>query len=119
MIDMEKKTIYFGYGDILVTNYFNKIIFTEIEPPVEIGTDVSEETKKQTSTGSFIIIEFETLKNLVDFKNLIETINSECCLQFTYDDYTLDFSNYNQKSIDVVITQFTRVMNNSLISMAC
>ena len=119
MIDMENKTIYFGYGDVLVTNYLYSIGFAEIKPPVEVGSSVSEEIAKQTATGPEIVIGFNNIVSLADFKNAIKSINGKDCLQCTYNGYTLDFSNYNQKSIKIILNTLEKIVLTFILPMAC
>lgn len=119
MIDMENKTIYFGYGDVVVGNYLNAIGFTEIEPPVEVGSSLSVETTIQTATGPEITIAFNNIESFTDFKNAIKTINGKDCLQCNYNGYTLDFSNYNQKSIEIILDKLEVIALFFILPMAC
>jgi hypothetical protein len=119
MINANNKTIYFGYGDVVLSDYLNAIGFTEIEPPVEVGSSVSVETTKQTATGPEITIAFNNIESFTDFKNAIKTINGKDCLQCNYNGYTLDFSNYNQKSIKVILDVLERISLFFILPMAC
>ena len=119
MIDVENKTIYFGYGDVVIGNYLNAIVFTEIEPPVKVGSSVSIETAEQTATGSEITIAFNNIESFTDFKNAIKNINGKDCLQCNYNGHTLDFSNYNKKSIEVILNKLENIALFFILPMAC
>ena len=121
MIDMENKTIYFGYGDVIINIDIcaNSIRFIEINSPVELNISVSKEIINQTATGSIITIELSTIGSFADFKNAIKTINGKDCLQCTYNDYILDFSNYNQKCIEAILTQLEKLLLSIIIPMSC
>lgn len=119
MIDMENKTIYFGYGDICVNYTLNSIRFIEIIPPVEVGQSIPYEIMDRATIKSVITIKLNTIEKLIDFRNTIKTINGKDCLQCTYNDYILDFSNYNKKSINVLLTQLEKLIQIIILPIAC
>ena len=83
----------------LLKNYPSRMPYKDIPKFPSISKDIAN----QTATGPIITIKLSTIESFADFKNAIKTINGKDCLQCTYNDYILDFSNYNQKSIEVIL----------------
>ena len=89
--------IKFGYGDVAVYSCgMGYVSFTNIEPPVECGQAI---TKDMGITYGLSIKIYED--DLHDLYRLIRTV-SENNRVVEYKGYVLDFTNYNQKSVDVV-----------------
>lgn len=104
--------IYFGYGDILVgVNAYGILNLTEIEQPKEIGSIPEIESFKKLQTISLMIKN----EHLTEIKKVL---NKEK-LEIKIDNYILDFSNYNEKSIKVVENAITRALWCYFLSLAC
>lgn len=99
MIEEKTKTIKFGYGDILVgvNRYIPRMSFTSIKPPVEVGTTVSYNDEDIEICGRVEILEY----HIHDLYNLFCTVNEDNKI-VKYKDWTFDFTNYNEKSVEVV-----------------
>lgn len=108
---IKNKTIYFGYGDVLVgSNIFYKLTLTEIETPKEIGKPPEGEYK-----------EIQTINLTVDYNDLKEAkriLNREIN-SIKIGEYILDFSNYNKKSVDVLIKHLTNALDMYMLTLAC
>lgn len=100
------KVIKFGYGDVLVgaNSFFGTLSITEIEPPTEIGTshDVQEEgiTEIRRISFNFDTDMHDLMKKLNNLRVLGSSVPELRTIQFR--DYVFDFTNLNEKSVDVV-----------------
>ena len=122
MINMEKKIIYFGYGDVQVGGTWSIIKFRGFKPPVEIGTIITDEVIEDNNLEYItepITINFATMEELMNFKKLVEEIDGKNNICFEYRGYVFDFSNYNQKSIVVVLYQIGKIRQYLVSLMAC
>lgn len=121
MVDMENKIIKFGYGDIQVHSSWYYISFRQFKPPIEIGTEITDEIIQENNFEYItepISINFKNLEELYDFRKLVKEIdeNHTC---FKYRDCTFDFSNYNSKSVEVLLKGIKVVENGFIMPMAC
>lgn len=123
MIDIKKKIIYFGYGDVQVSSgYGSMIIFTGLKPPMVVGTNITDEVIKDKNIEFItepIKINFTTMKELMYFKKLVEEIDGKNCTYFEYCNYIFDFSNYNQTSIKVICKHIEKAKLHFITLMAC
>lgn len=122
MINIDEKIIRFGYGDVSVGANFSMIILRGIKPPIEIGTIINDKVIKDNNLEYIsepIIINFTTMEELMNFKKLVEEIDGENNICFEYSGYAFDFSNYNQKSIEVVLNCIERICQYLISLMAC
>lgn len=119
-IDINNKTFYFGYGDILVNSCEMPFIrFTGIVPPLEIGTVVDQDTLADLDGATETIeIKFDSLKEAHNFKHMLERVN-RLNNSFEYGGYAFDFSNYNESSIQVLLTHINSVITSFVRLMAC
>lgn len=106
------KVFYFGYGDIAVGHFIGELKLTPFKPPQEIGNIVD---------CNLIEEEGETIKLSVTPIELfmIEKVFNKQITKFEIGDYTLDFTNYNEKSIQVVYTHIKQAICNNLLCLAC
>jgi hypothetical protein len=59
MIDFKDNILYFGDGDILVNNSIGGLMFVNCKPPLEVGTELTEELREELGvkyTSDWIII---------------------------------------------------------------
>lgn len=122
MIDIEKKNIYFGYGDVQVGSVFSTINFRGFKPPIEVGARITNEVIKNNNleyVTESIVINFTTMNELMNFKKLVEEIDGKNNICFNCHGYTFDFSNYNQKSIEVVLYYIEMIRRYFVTLMAC
>lgn len=122
MIDIENKIICFGYGDVQVGSTWSVIKFRGFKPPVEIGTIITDEVIEDNNLEYItepIAINFATIEELINFKKLVEDIDGNNNICFEYCGYTFDFSNYNQKSIEVVLYHIGKIRQYLVSLMAC
>lgn len=113
--------IIFGYGSVSVGAFFNSLVFQEIEPPLEIGANVNEyvgrgEAKFIGEKKTIVLYSYEDCK---DFDKLLNTVDGENVTEIEYDGLILDFSNYNEKSVEVVKKHLNAAINHFLRLMAC
>lgn len=123
MVDTKNNIISFGYGDVQVysSTFKHSIIFRGFKPPVEIGTALDEliENENIEFITEPIEIKFATMKELNEFQKLVNKIDGKNYTQFTYRNYIFDFSNYNPKSIDVMLYSIANVKRYFMHLMAC
>lgn len=106
--------IEFGYGDIAVSsNGMGYISFTNIKPPLKCGQIITKVMRKDLEIGLNITI-FED--KLWEVYNLVKTISKNNRV-VKYKDYILDFSNYNEESVKVVLRGAFNMVN--LRCLAC
>lgn len=105
--------IMFGYGDVAVASskIMSYIEFVNIKPPQEIG--ICLDVVEGIEYGLCVRLKED---NSFDLYKLIKTVTEENNI-VEFKGYVLDFSNYNSKSIDVVL-QHARNMVNTMV-LAC
>lgn len=122
MVDVKNKIIKFGYGNVQVqSSSLYYISFREFKPPIEIGTKITDKIIQENNLEYIsepITINFKNLEELYDFRKLLREIdeNHTC---FKYHDCTFDFSNYNYKSVEVVLNGIKVVESGFIMLMAC
>ena len=111
------KTIYFGYGTILVSSSPHTIHFAECKPPQKINSDVSSLSKDiETIQDAIICGQYKELKDCYD---QLENIGNSDLRQVKLDDYILDFTNFNPKSVEVVRRHLCIAMYILQLGLAC
>jgi hypothetical protein len=111
-----EKVIKFGYGDVLVhSNEFLKVLtLTYIEPPKEVGEIIKNDNdynildRIQFQFDNDMIILYEDLKHMNPKNTIVK-----------FRDYTFDFTNFNEKSLEVVVRGVKRVINGFTLALAC
>lgn len=110
------KIIKFGYGTVLTTgNELSRVLFFQhIAPPKVIGEIIKD-------SDSYSVIGTLKFEYSDDMKILFENLNNihEFNFLINFRDYTLDFTNYNEKSIEVVKRAVSRVIIGFQLSLAC
>lgn len=125
MIDMENKTICFGYGNVQVGHSIYSLYFRGFKPPIEVGTMITEEVIKDNNIKWLtdkIYLDFRDMQEILTFENLIKQVRDnggENFTQFKFKDFTFDFFNYNEKSISIVLIHLAVVRDNFLQIIAC
>lgn len=111
--------IMFGYGDVLVGfDIYGRLNFTEFSPPTLIGAKmkITDETEIGDSINICVCID-----ELFILRNWLESLkkNGKISKEFNFKSYILDFTNYNEKSIDVVLGTVNRLLAFNLMPLAC
>ena len=105
-------TIKFGYGDVVIhTNRTGYIKFTNIKPPLECGTSITSDMSIEYGI-SITIYEDEIL----ELYNLVKAVSEDNAI-VEYKGYILDFSNYNEKSVEIVKKHAENMVN--WMALAC
>lgn len=96
---IEGNRLKFGYGDIAVgaNGLTQTISFRQFKPPAECGDQVSEEVEY---IGNEIVLEF-SYESYCEFNKYLKQISNKEITEFLFKGYIFDFTNYNEKSIDV------------------
>lgn len=111
MVVIKGDIIKFGYGDVVVGSCGRGYVsFTNIKPPLECGQSITKDINVEYGL-SVTIYEDEDW----DLYKLIKTVNKDNRV-VKYRDYTLDFSNYNQKSVDVVKKHAFNTINTLVLA---
>ena len=117
---IDGNTLKFGYGDLCIGSLSGLMLqIIPFKPPLEIGTACNEafENGDIETTGDPIYIKFTKLQ---DFKELRQKLKDVCTNKiFEFKGYTFDFSNYNEKSVDVVKRKLKDVYETYLRLAAC
>jgi hypothetical protein len=108
------KVISFGHGTIATFgSWLTKTLsLKSIDPPKEIGFEIK---------GVYDVIEqvkFEYGEDMKELYKQLQHITAENN-QIYFRDYVLDFSNYNQKSVKVVLKAVSEVIYGSTMLLAC
>jgi hypothetical protein len=105
----------FGYGSILVSSNpsRNELEFIEIKPPVEIGSNPSEGSFEKGKVVGFYYA--SDLWTLIKRLETVDEINNT----IKFRGYIFDFTNYNDKSITVVLRGVRNFCHSILRTMAC
>jgi len=104
--------IYFGYGDIATSNTFDGYLtLRQFKPPVKVGANVKKDA----------IFLSDLIKIKVSHKDLkqISNMNEVSGKQYAIGEYVLDFSNYNPKSVNVVVEHILMALGISRMALAC
>lgn len=122
MIDFKTKTLFFGYGDILVNHSIFGLIFVECEPPIEVGTCVTEKIKNELNIkliSDIINIYIETYEEAMQLRRLLNNLDGKDCCQFVFKGYRFNFFNWNVKSVESVKRHLDFLIEILLIGSAC
>lgn len=101
---IDGKVIKAGYGDIAVGNFGWHIQFTPFKPPLEVGTTCSDlfDSGDIVPTGKTITITLNSDSDFAELKAKLTGVRPKNAPKiFEFKGYTFDFSNYNEKSVDV------------------
>ena len=101
---IEGNRIIAGYGTLAVDSYHNshKLIIKHIQPPKEIGSSIVDEFEEIQAIS--IMINFN---GYFELKRLLDEVSAEQPI-FTFESWIFDFSQFNEKSVEV----FKKGLNN-------
>lgn len=109
--------IQFGYGDIAVTaDLFGRIELQQIKPPQECGSRVKWEAVEEK--GECIRVG-SNYNDLVKLRAQLKQVEEQKCVEFEFDGYVFDFTNYNVKSVQVCLKHVDRAIGFIMRLMAC
>ena len=112
---VEGKVIKFGYGTVCVgSNYQGQVTFRSIKPPQEVGSGIVYNRDIEFFND---MISIDMLKNSHILKSQLEIHQSPAII--IINEYTLDFSNFNRKSVEVVLDHAYSAYYNYLRLCAC
>ena len=122
MIDFKDNILYFGDGDILVNNSLGGLMFVNCKPPVEVGTELTEDLREKLGVkyaSDWITIPITTYEEAKYFEKLLDEIAEQKTHYFYFKDYQFNFSNWNPKSIESIRTHLSVFRMNLLLCVAC
>lgn len=101
--------IIFGYGDIAVGSCrCGFVSFTNIKPPQEVGTYIEENVELGLQVKLYELKPYGLISE-------IEKVNKDNAI-LEYNGYILDFSNFNEISLNVVKTHAKNTVNTMLLA---
>lgn len=114
---IDGKRFKFGYGDISVGGdpVGREIFFQQFKPPAKCGDNVSPDVEWIGEQIS-IKIDYEDYKKL---GKLLDDVKSREISEFTFKDYIFDFTNYNEKSVEVCKKKLSKAVSLYFLAMAC
>ena len=113
---VDGNTIKFGYGTVCVgSNYQGEVTFRSIQPPQKVGSSLPYLSKEITYFNDLIAISM--LKHYQELKEKLQELDGPAVI--TIGEYILDFSNFNRKSVDVVLDHAYGAYCNYLRLCAC
>lgn len=112
-----EKTIKFGYGTVLIGSCsLSKLMtFQHIQPPKPIGD------LKDVDLSDVIVLEEVEFEYQSDMRTLRTELDSlpEENLFLEFRGYILDFSNYNEESVNMLRRSLNQVINGWQLGLAC
>lgn len=114
---IDNKVIEFGYGTILVgaNKMMRRLILKYIQPPKSIGQLTDEDVE------DIVILEeitFDYQDDMKDFLEALGEISRDNPIE-EFRGYTFDFSNYNEKSVEIVKEGVRNAINGWQLVLAC
>lgn len=109
------KTFKFGHGDIAVKSMLNFLELQAFRPPQELGTYVIPDRVEYLSEK--FIIRFDSLDETSKLRQLLASAKENPV--FDYAGYVFDFTNYDERSVNVVLKHLASLENMILMCMAC
>ena len=122
MVNFHTKTLYFGYGDIAVGNTMISLNFTEFEPPVEVGTVITDDLINEVGlkyTSDSVNIHICSYEEAQLLEGALDRINGKDVVLFKFKDWVFNFVTYDPKSIEVIKKHLKVVRSNLLMCSAC
>lgn len=89
----------FGHGDIVVGSdgLTQRMSFQQFKPPANCGDRISGDVEY---IGNKIVLEF-SYEDYCEFSKKLEQVSDKEMTEFVFKDYVFDFTNFNEKSIEV------------------
>lgn len=122
LIKPDSKTLFFGDGDICVSTSTFGLRFREFEPPVEVGTVITDELEKEVGlkyTSEWFTLPIKTYEEAVTLDKLLDKMDGRDFYYFHFGDFTFNFANWNPKSIEVIKGHLSVVRSRLLMCIAC
>lgn len=115
---IDGKRFKFGYGDISVGGDpdARKIFFQQFKPPAKCGDNVNPDGVEWIGEQIFIKIDYE---DYVKLNQLLDDVKAREISEFTFKNYVFDFTNYNEKSVEVCKQKSRQAINLYLLALAC
>lgn len=112
---IDGKRIYFGYGNVLVGSTIQGLTFRNVKMPLEIGKTFIDIEKESAVLAKDIECEMEisitsSVNNFLELKNQLLNIHSSSNKIIIFEDYTLDFTKFNQESVDIVLENVSNAL---------
>lgn len=111
---IDARVVKFGYGTVVVGSYYTELTIQAIKPPQEVGGLLTEDTQVEYIGER---IKFPMSKYYHELKEKLEAIQGPCSITFC--GYIFDFTNYNRKSIDVILSHAQSAYRNYIRLIAC
>lgn len=115
---IDGKRFKFGYGDISVGGnpVTRQMNFQQFKPPAKVGDKVMDDEIELIGERIFLEICYEDYQEL---SKLLGSVKSREISEFTFKNYVFDFTNYNEKSVDVCRQKLSEAMKFYFLAMAC
>lgn len=110
--------IEFGYGDVLVGFKAYGLSIENVKPPLEVGQKVTPSEFKDYDISNTTIIPLNGLDDLNKLCELIKSVTEDNPV-VEFCGYVFDFSNYNRKSVEVVINALNNPHPMWMMALAC
>ena len=110
--------IKFGYGDIAVCAYemIQEIGFQQFEPQQECGSSVNTNAVRFIGETIYIKLCYNSYQ---EFMKLLAAVESKEITSFEFEGYVFDFTNYNEKSIEVCKRNARLAISLNILALAC
>ena len=123
-VDIRINNCRFGYGGIFINISYQMISFCEIKPPVGAGNYVFDKEDNikigdWEFTGNKLTIFFDNLDDVQKFETALDKTEELKGGFFKFKDVILDFTKYEQASLDIVRNAVKRVKLNIISLSAC
>lgn len=112
--------IEFGYGDVLCGVNNIGVDYTNVKPPLEIGTCIKDTglELEHFEIGKQVVIPLHGLEDLNELCRLIKSVTEDNPV-VEFGGYVFDFSNYNRKSVEVVLKTLNKPHPMWMMTLAC
>ena len=113
---IKNNTIYFGHGTVGVYSTSMRLVFEELRPPQEIGQSLKDMDCERLNK-----IEISADYNeFIELQNKLEKLNENSDnKRIVFKSYILDFTEYNFKSVEVVLKHIENATFLYGLSLAC
>ena len=112
---IKENRILFGYGTIAVNCMNLELILSEIKPPQEIGEGL---TGKEYEVIQTLRLK-ASFEELYDLKKDLFRVNKSDNKIIYFQNYILDFTEFNSKSVFVVLKAVDNAIGMELRCLAC
>lgn len=126
-VDIENKTLYFGYGGIDIHSIYYGLEFRGIKPPQGAGQTIWKMYRDKIvkvgnweHDGNMLTIHFKGIEDIQTFCQILDHIEErkgQCSISFN--NIKLNFDKYVQASMDILKYKANVVRYNMLQVIAC